>query len=132
MDGKKAVVYVKVPERKHTNFLYREVVLGEDVGNFYVIKSGLEEGEEIATNGVFKIDAAAQLSGKKSMMNPTGNKTAPNSGLPVLVITVMAKKAARASIAPAMKARINVSLVDMKIFCSPASTILVTNSLGSK
>jgi Cu(I)/Ag(I) efflux system membrane fusion protein len=72
--GKKAVVYVKVPERKHTNFLYREVVLGEDVGNFYVIKSGLEEGEEIATNGVFKIDAAAQLSGKKSMMNPTGGK----------------------------------------------------------
>jgi len=32
--------------------------------------------------------------------------------------------------APAMKARISVSRVDMKIFDSPASTILVTNSEG--
>jgi Cu(I)/Ag(I) efflux system membrane fusion protein len=52
------------------------VILGEDAGEFYVIKEGLEEGEEIATNGVFKIDAAAQLAGKKSMMNPTGGKVA--------------------------------------------------------
>jgi Cu(I)/Ag(I) efflux system membrane fusion protein len=67
--GKRGVVYVKIPERKHNSFIYREVVLGEDAGDFYVIKKGLEEGEEIATNGVFKIDAAAQLAGKKSMMN---------------------------------------------------------------
>jgi Cu(I)/Ag(I) efflux system membrane fusion protein len=32
------------------------------------------EGEEIAVNGVFKIDAAAQLEGKPSMMNPGGGK----------------------------------------------------------
>ena len=67
--GKRGVVYVKSPEREHNSFIYREVVLGEDAGDFYVIKKGLEEGEEIATNGVFKIDAAAQLAGKKSMMN---------------------------------------------------------------
>ncbi|MEJ2594475.1 MAG: heavy metal-associated domain-containing protein [bacterium] len=29
----------------------------------------MQEGEEIAVNGLFKIDAAAQLAGKKSMMN---------------------------------------------------------------
>jgi len=46
--------------------------LGEDVGEFYVVKNGLEEGEEIAINGVFRIDASAQLSSKKSMMNPEG------------------------------------------------------------
>ena len=32
------------------------------------------EGEMVASNGVFKIDAAAQLKGEKSMMNPEGGK----------------------------------------------------------
>lgn len=74
--GKRAVVYVKLPYRNHNSFIYREVILGEDAGDSYIVKSGLEEGEEIASNGVFKIDASAQLAGKKSMMNPTGKKTA--------------------------------------------------------
>jgi Cu(I)/Ag(I) efflux system membrane fusion protein len=34
--------------------------------------NGLTEGEEIATNGTFSIDAAAQLAGRPSMMNPDG------------------------------------------------------------
>nr|MDA3820668.1 efflux RND transporter periplasmic adaptor subunit [Candidatus Delongbacteria bacterium] len=59
-------------------FLYREIVLGPEAGAFYVVQSGLSEGEEVATNGVFKIDASAQLAGKTSMMNPDGG-TAPNS-----------------------------------------------------
>ncbi|MCF8459699.1 MAG: efflux RND transporter periplasmic adaptor subunit [Flavobacteriales bacterium] len=74
--GKRAVVYVKLQEREHNSFIYREIILGEDAGDFYVVKTGLKEGEEIAVNGVFKIDAAAQLAGKKSMMNPTGGKVA--------------------------------------------------------
>jgi len=68
--GKRAVVYVKVPGRETTSFIYREITLGAVAGNFYVVADGLSEGEEIATNGVFKIDAAAQLAGKSSMMNP--------------------------------------------------------------
>src|SRR6056297_2264646 len=70
--GKRSVVYVKVPDRESPSFLYREIELGPEAGNFYVVADGLEEGEEIATNGVFKIDAAAQLEGKRSMMNPKG------------------------------------------------------------
>ncbi|RZT95980.1 Cu(I)/Ag(I) efflux system membrane fusion protein [Ancylomarina subtilis] len=70
--GKRSVVYVKVPDRKSPLFLYRELVLGPEAGAFYVIKEGLKEGEEIATNGVFKIDAASQLQGLPSMMNPGG------------------------------------------------------------
>jgi Cu(I)/Ag(I) efflux system membrane fusion protein len=70
--GKRAIVYVKIPNREMPTFLYREIVLGEDLGEFYVVKEGLNEGEEIAVNGVFRIDASAQLEGKKSMMNPTG------------------------------------------------------------
>ncbi|MDA3893935.1 MAG: efflux RND transporter periplasmic adaptor subunit [Salinivirgaceae bacterium] len=70
--GKRAVVYVKMPERKHNSFLYREITLGPEAGEFYIVKEGLSEGEEIAVNGVFKIDAASQLEGKPSMMNPQG------------------------------------------------------------
>ena len=70
--GKRAVVYMKVPGRETASFMYREIVLGAEAGNFYVVAEGLSEGEEIATNGVFKIDAAAQLAGKSSMMNPKG------------------------------------------------------------
>jgi membrane fusion protein, copper/silver efflux system len=40
----------------------------------YIILDGLEEGEEIVTNGVFSVDAAAQLAGKPSMLNQDGNK----------------------------------------------------------
>lgn len=72
--GKRSVVYVKVPNRNTPSFIYREILLGPEAGNFYVIIEGLKEGEEIATNGVFKIDASAQLSGKTSMMNPAGGK----------------------------------------------------------
>lgn len=77
--GKKAVVYVKVPDQSKPTFEYREINLGEDAGNFYIVKDGLQEGEEIVSNGVFKVDAAAQLSGKKSMMNPEAGKTGAGS-----------------------------------------------------
>lgn len=70
--GKRSIVYVRVPNRTNPSFSYREVTLGPEAGTFFVIAEGLSEGEEIATNGVFKIDAAAQLSGLPSMMNPEG------------------------------------------------------------
>jgi membrane fusion protein, copper/silver efflux system len=70
--GKRAIVYVKVPDQKNPSFLYREVILGPEAGEFFVIAQGLLEGEEIASNGTFKIDAAAQLQGLPSMMNPDG------------------------------------------------------------
>jgi len=67
--GKRAVAYVKVIDREQPTFLYREIILGPEAGDSYLVADGLEEGEVIATNGVFKIDAAAQLEGKQSMMN---------------------------------------------------------------
>lgn len=76
--GKRAIVYVIVPERETSSFLYREIVLGPEAGNFYSVKEGLFEGEEIATNGVFRIDAAAQLAGKSSMMNPGEGRISSN------------------------------------------------------
>ncbi len=72
--GKRAVVYVKVPHENTISFVYREIILGPDLGDFYAVEKGLEEGEVVATNGVFRIDASAQLLGLNSMMNPEGGK----------------------------------------------------------
>ena len=77
--GKTAVVYVKKPDAKNPTFNYREIVLGPEAGNYYVVASGLKAGEEIATNGVFKIDAASQLQGLPSMMNPEGGDSGAGS-----------------------------------------------------
>lgn len=67
--GERSIVYVKQADSQTPAFLLREVVLGPSLGDSYVIMSGLYEGEEIVTNGVFTIDASAQLEGKRSMMN---------------------------------------------------------------
>lgn len=69
--GTRSVVYVKVPEAEVPSYRYREVELGERVGAYYQIRSGLEAGEEIVVNGAFTIDAAAQLNNQASMMNTT-------------------------------------------------------------
>ncbi len=70
--GKRSVVYVKQPGDEPV-FKLREVGLGPMLGESYVITDGLTEGEEIVTSGTFSVDAAAQLEGKPSMMNTTGN-----------------------------------------------------------
>ncbi|MEI8087588.1 MAG: efflux RND transporter periplasmic adaptor subunit, partial [Paludibacter sp.] len=67
--GKRSVVYVKQTADEGVNFKLREIELGPMLGNSYVVKSGLSEGEEIVTDGTFSVDAAAQLAGKPSMMN---------------------------------------------------------------
>lgn len=67
--GKRSIVYVKAPNTSTPAFKLREIVLGPSLGDQYVIMSGLENGEEIVTNGAFTVDASAQLEGKVSMMN---------------------------------------------------------------
>jgi Cu(I)/Ag(I) efflux system membrane fusion protein len=71
--GKRSIVYVKKPGDDPI-FKIREIELGPLLGNSYVILNGLTEGEEIVTEGAFSVDAAAQLEGKPSMMNPEGGK----------------------------------------------------------
>ncbi|GGX02583.1 efflux RND transporter periplasmic adaptor subunit [Aquimarina muelleri] len=69
--GKRSVVYVKTDPNTPI-FEMREVVLENTTGDTYTILNGLNNGDEIVTNGVFTVDAAAQLQGKKSMMNKKG------------------------------------------------------------
>jgi len=73
--GKRAVVYIKKPGRETPTFEYRVITLGTEAGDHYVVEAGLAAGEQVVTHGVFKVDAAAQLQGKPSMMNPEGHKT---------------------------------------------------------
>jgi Cu(I)/Ag(I) efflux system membrane fusion protein len=72
--GERSVVYVKTNPNEPI-FEMRQVLLGNATGDSYTILEGLENGEEVVTNGTFTVDAAAQLQGKKSMMNATGGKT---------------------------------------------------------
>ncbi len=70
--GKRSIVYVKQPGSDEPVFKMREIELGPMLGESYVVTDGLSEGEEIVTSGTFSVDAAAQLEGKPSMMNPSG------------------------------------------------------------
>ena len=72
--GERSLVYVK-PNPNQAIFEMREVTVGLRVGDNFTVTSGLENGEEIVANGTFTVDAAAQLQGKKSMMNKSGGKT---------------------------------------------------------
>ena len=73
--GTRAVVYVQVPGAEKPTYQGREIVLGPRAGDYYIVKSGLAEGEIVVTNGNFKIDSALQIQAKPSMMNPQGEKT---------------------------------------------------------
>lgn len=70
--GKRAIVYVLVPNREKPTFEGREIVLGPRAGDYYLVRRGLTEGERVVTKGSFKIDAELQIQAKPSMMTPEG------------------------------------------------------------
>lgn len=72
--GERSVVYLKANPNEPV-FELKEVALGNKIGDNYEVLEGLFTGNEIVTNGTFTVDAAAQLQGKKSMMNKQGGKT---------------------------------------------------------
>lgn len=72
--GERSVVYVKTNPNEAI-FEMKEVLLGNATGDSYTVLEGLKNGDEVVTNGTFTVDAAAQLQGKKSMMNQEGGKT---------------------------------------------------------
>jgi Cu(I)/Ag(I) efflux system membrane fusion protein len=79
--GTRSIVYIKQPGLDEPVFKMREIELGPSLGNSYVVINGLNEGEEIVTNGTFSVDAAAQLEGKPSMMNQQGGKISSMPGM---------------------------------------------------
>jgi membrane fusion protein, copper/silver efflux system len=73
--GKRSVVYVAVPGQEYPHYEMREITLGARLGDRWEVQEGLQAGEEIVVNGVFSLDAAAQLSGGNSMLNRPGANT---------------------------------------------------------
>jgi len=73
--GRRAVVYVAVPEKKGV-FEGREVILGPRAKDHYVVIEGLKAGENVVTSGNFKIDSQVQILAKSSMMSIEGEQPA--------------------------------------------------------
>jgi Cu(I)/Ag(I) efflux system membrane fusion protein len=67
--GTRSIVYVETKTEEGSAFKLRQVTLGPDLGDSFIVLDGLTPGEMIAVEGTFSIDAATQLSGKPSMMN---------------------------------------------------------------
>jgi len=74
--GKRAVVYVQVPDANKPTFEGRQVVLGARAGDYYIVEAGLQQGDIVATRGNFKIDSALQIQAKPSMMSAAGKPEA--------------------------------------------------------
>ncbi|MFQ3226144.1 MAG: Cu(I)/Ag(I) efflux system membrane fusion protein [Lentimonas sp.] len=85
--GKRAVVYVEKMAAERPTYDGREIVLGARAGDHYIVVSGLEAGEQVVTNGAFKIDSALQIQAKPSMMNPVEEMIDPHAGhaMPVVL-----------------------------------------------
>lgn len=132
--GPRSVVYIQVGSKEAPAFEMREIVIGTRVGDDYLVLSGLEEGELIVSNGVFSIDAAAQLSGNYSMMTRPEVKTLDTpeafrkqltvflqSYLPIKEGLVKTDaKATQSSINPAQS---SLAKVDMKLLESKAHAV---------
>ncbi|MFI4911727.1 MAG: efflux RND transporter periplasmic adaptor subunit [Sedimentisphaeraceae bacterium JB056] len=72
--GKRAIVYIKVLEDDAGESVFegREVELGPRAGDYYIVRSGLSEGELVVTKGNFKIDSSLQIKAAGGMMSPHG------------------------------------------------------------
>lgn len=72
--GRRAVVYVQVPDAERPTFAPRNVLLGPRAGDWYPVTEGLEAGELVVARGAFKIDSELQIRGMPSMMQPEGGR----------------------------------------------------------
>ncbi len=84
LTGTRAIVYVQIPDADKPTYEGREIVIGPRAGDFYLVKSGLEEGDLVVTNGNFKLDSELQIRAGWSMMNPDPDAADP---IPALVVS---------------------------------------------
>jgi len=67
--GSRAVVYVALPDQPQPTYVGRSITLGPRAGDWYIVKSGLSEGEEVVVHGAFRIDSAMQIEARPSMLS---------------------------------------------------------------
>lgn len=70
--GIRSVVYIQISDQEEPTYEGRTVELGARAGNFYTVRSGLKEGDQVVVKGAFRIDSAMQILAKPSMMMPNG------------------------------------------------------------
>ncbi|MGE4564853.1 MAG: efflux RND transporter periplasmic adaptor subunit [Victivallaceae bacterium] len=67
LTGKRSLVYIRTAPGRYQP---RQVELGPKCGDFYPVRSGLAEGDEVVISGNMKIDGAMQIAGLPSMTSP--------------------------------------------------------------
>ncbi|HIA38478.1 MAG TPA: efflux RND transporter periplasmic adaptor subunit, partial [Planctomycetes bacterium] len=86
--GKRALVYIQ-SENTPDGIIYepREIVLGPRAADWFVVKSGLEEGDIIVAQSAFVLDSEQQINGKFSMMSADQEPTSVTKaeGIPFAV-----------------------------------------------
>ena len=101
--GKRAIVYVEVPNTSEPTYELREVELGPRAGDKYVVYKGIKEGEKVVSRGNFKIDSAMQIVGKPSMMHPPEKKETPPAAEEEIVEKISAPIEFLQQLTPAIK-----------------------------
>ena len=81
LTGERAVVYVEVSDQELPHYEGRVVTLGPRAGEYYIVESGLREGERVVIEGNFQIDSALEIAGQPSMMSITGAPDAEHDEL---------------------------------------------------
>ena len=66
--GPRSVVYRYDRSMEPPKFVPHQVELGPKAGDRWVIHRGISEGDEVAVNGTYQIDAELQIRGEPSMM----------------------------------------------------------------
>lgn len=74
--GRRAVVYVEVPDAEEPTYEGREITLGPRAGDVYLVASGLEEGERVVVQGAFRLDSSMQIRARPSMMSMAADERA--------------------------------------------------------
>lgn len=65
--GKQSLVYVQA-EASKPHFQPRQITLGQRLGAYYQVLSGISEGELVVTKGAFRLDSELQIRGLPSML----------------------------------------------------------------
>lgn len=77
--GPRSIVWKMHKDMSSPHFEAIEVEIGRVFSNGIEIKSGISRSDMVVNRGVFQIDAAAQLAGNRSMMNPNPRANSGNS-----------------------------------------------------
>jgi len=80
--GERSIVYIRVPGAEVPTFEAREVWIGPRAGEFVTVREGLEEGDQVVTNGAFRLDSDMQIAAKPSMMMPRAESDPTRPAVP--------------------------------------------------